>query len=141
MRDEHYILDLCDEVLHQKSIRQHRFPFLIGDSGVRLPVDAFYQDLNLVIEYRERQHSEPVAFFDKKTTISGVPRGQQRSIYDQRRRDILPRNGVTLVEFCYSDFLHGARKRLKRLREQDLTVIRRRLRDFAVQQSAARDHV
>jgi len=38
--DEEYILDLCDEVIGRRSLRQHRFFFLRGDSGRKLPVDA-----------------------------------------------------------------------------------------------------
>lgn len=48
--DEAYILDICDTLLKQKGLRQHRFDFLRGDSGVKLPVDAYYPTLNLVIE-------------------------------------------------------------------------------------------
>jgi len=86
--DEAYVLDLCDEILGQKASRQHKFDFLKGDSGRKLPVDGYYEELNLAIEYRERQHSEPVSHFDKphKMTVSGVHRGEQRKIYDQRRR-------------------------------------------------------
>src|SRR5690606_2600377 len=31
--DEAYVLDICDEVLGLKGLRQHRFDFLRGDSG------------------------------------------------------------------------------------------------------------
>ena len=93
--------------------------------GRRLPVDAYYPELNLVVEYRERQHSESVAFFDKKTTVSGVSRDEQRRIYDQRRRDILPEHGIRLVEISYADLKHDSRKRLVRDRKSDLAVIRR----------------
>lgn len=30
-----------------------------------LPVDAYYKELNIVVEYREKQHTEEVEFFDK----------------------------------------------------------------------------
>jgi hypothetical protein len=88
--DENYVLNLCDEVLNQKGLRQHRFDFLRGDSGTKLPVDIYYPSLNLVIEYRETQHTNSVKHFDKPDvmTVSGVHRGEQRKIYDQRRRDI-----------------------------------------------------
>lgn len=135
MRDEDYVLDLCDLVLKRKALRQHCFSFLVGDSGRALPVDAFYPDLKLVIEYRERQHSEQVPFFDKKITVSGMPRGAQRMRYDQRRRDVLPKNGIALVELCCSEFLHGLRKRLKRVKDKDIAVVRDRLRLFAADDS------
>lgn len=72
--DEYYVIDLCDEILGQKSSRQHRFDFLKGDTGIMLPVDAFYAKLNLVVEYHECQHTESVSLFDNKRTVSGVPR-------------------------------------------------------------------
>lgn len=46
-RDESYVIGLCDEILGSRALRQHRFPFLVGDSGVPLPVDAFYPALSL----------------------------------------------------------------------------------------------
>lgn len=126
-KDERYIIDLCDRVLGRTASRQHRFDFLLGDKGDKLPVDAYYPDLNLVVEYRERQHVEPVPFWDKKATASGIPRGQQRPLYDQRRRDVLPRNGIDLVEFSYLDFKCDGRKRLVRDTEDNERVVREKL--------------
>ena len=125
--DEAYVIDLCDEILGHKASRQHKFDFLKGDSGRRLPVDAYYQDLNLAIEYREVQHSEAVSHFDKphKMTVSGVHRGEQRKIYDQRRRDLLPKNGIRLIEIDYTQFEYDSRKRIVRDRERDLEVVQK----------------
>lgn len=126
--DESYVIDLCDEVLQQKSLRQHRFDFLRGDSGTKLPVDAYYPSLNLVIEFKERQHTEQVKFFDKRQTVSGMGRGDQRVLYDQRRREVLPKQGIKLIELDYSDFEHTGRKKLVRNREVDLKVIFKKLK-------------
>lgn len=124
-KDETYVIDLCDEVLGIKAIRQHRFPFLLGDANTPLPVDAWYPSLNLVVEYRERQHTEAVAFFDRRLTVSGMSRGEQRKLYDQRRRDVLPKHNVRLVELNYSDFEHYSSKRLKREKGKDIAVVRK----------------
>ena len=53
--DEHYVLDLCDEILGLKASRQQTFDFLRGDGkpGKKLPVDAYYPNLKLVVEYKE----------------------------------------------------------------------------------------
>jgi hypothetical protein len=131
-RDESYILDLCDELLGQKALRQCRFDFLRGDPGKRgvgtkLPVDAYYKALELVIEYRERQHSEPVKFFDRRVTVSGGSRREQRAKYDQRRRDELPRHGIKPIEFSYDEFECDARKRLIRDESKDKQVVRAKL--------------
>ncbi|MBR1889018.1 MAG: hypothetical protein IJ816_00085 [Alloprevotella sp.] len=130
--DEHYVIDLCDEILGLKALRQHTFDFLRGDAspnrkGKQLPVDAYYPELNLVVEYRERQHMESVAFFNKDNTVSGVPRDEQRRIYDQRRRDVLPKHGIDLIEISYSDLKHDSRKRLVRDRQADRKVLARLL--------------
>jgi hypothetical protein len=68
-----------------------------------------------------------VNFWDKKPTASGVPRGQQRALYDERRREVLPQHGITLIEFSHSDFKCDSRKRLLRLTEDDERVVREKL--------------
>lgn len=135
-RDERYVLNLCDQVLGCNSTRQARFDYLRGDSrhparlGVQLPVDAYWPNLKLVVEYRERQHVMSVAHFDKPNvvTVSGVHRGEQRRRYDQRRRDVLPRKGIRLIEILYSEFAHDSRGRLRRRMQDDIEVVRGELR-------------
>lgn len=136
-KDEHYIIDLCDKVLGLVSSRQHKFDFLLGDQNkkgisAKLPVDSFYQDLNLVIEYRERQHTESVNFFDKpnKITVSGVHRGEQRKIYDERRRTVLSKNKINLIEISYSDFDYDRQKRIVRNPKTDLEIVKRKLQKY-----------
>ena len=85
------------------------------------------------MEYRELQHTEAVPFFDKpdKKTVSGVPRGEQRKLYDKRRREVLPEHGITLIEISYFDFMYeGKSKRLVRNKEKDLDVVRNKLSAF-----------
>jgi len=127
--DENYVLDICDEILNLQSSRQHRFSFLLGDAGTKLPVDSYYESKNLVVEYRELQHTEPVLHFDKPDvmTASGVSRGEQRKIYDQRRREVLPKFGIKLVEISYSDFEYDSKKRIVRNRINDTTIIKKLL--------------
>lgn len=126
-RDETYVIDLCDEVLGIKSSRQHRFPFLLGDSGVPLPVDAYYEKLRLVVEYCEKQHTEAVNFFDRKQTVSGVSRGEQRRIYDERRKQVLPKHNIKLVNISYSAFQYDSRKRIVRNQQKDIEIVRKKL--------------
>jgi hypothetical protein len=133
-KDEYYVIDLCDKILGENSLRQYKFEFLTGDPNERgisakLPVDAYYPSLKLVIEYRERQHTESVNHFDKpdKITISGVHRGLQRKIYDERRRNILPKHGISLVEISYTDFAYNSQKRIIRDIRADSAILRMKL--------------
>lgn len=131
--DEHYIINLCDDVLGKQASRQHCFDFLRGDAcmnypfGKMLPVDAYYESLNLVVEYYERQHTESVKHFNKKNTISGVNRDEQRKKYDERRREILPKHGIDIVILSYTDFKHDTRKRLVKDKNADIEIIKRKL--------------
>ncbi|WP_051817353.1 hypothetical protein [Kitasatospora sp. NRRL B-11411] len=130
-RDEAYVLDLCDEYLGQSGLREHRFEWLRGDPGAggrraTLPVDGYWPDLELVVEYRERQHDQPVAIFDKpeKLTISGVHRGKQRALYDRRRDTEIPAHGLRLAIIRPSNLDANNLGRLRRRnREADLAAI------------------
>jgi hypothetical protein len=138
--DEAYVIDLCDDVLGKKASRQHTFDFLRGDpgrngqQGKKLPVDAYYSELKLVVEYRERQHTEEVKHFDKpdKMTVSGVHRGEQRKIYDQRRRELLPQHNIRLVEISYSDFQYNGQKKIIRNKDNDTKVVKRLLKENGI---------
>ncbi|MDJ0460688.1 hypothetical protein [Streptomyces sp. H27-C3] len=79
--DEAYVIDLCNAVLGEQALTQHRFDWLLGDPGVggrqvKLPVDGYWPGRQLVVEYRELQHDQPVAHFDKpdRLTGNGLPR-------------------------------------------------------------------
>jgi len=55
-----------------------------------------------------------------------VTRGEQRRMYDQRRRDVLPANDIELVILDYSLFANR-RGTLLRIPDQDREVVRREL--------------
>jgi len=76
------------------------------------------------------QHDRPVPHFDKpdRLTVSGVHRGRQRAIYDARRDELIPRNGIRLVIITPADLESTSRGRLRRKQEQDLLAIRRLLK-------------
>ena len=120
--DEYYVISLCNEVLNAEASQQHKFDFLKGDSGVRLPVDAYYEGYHLVIEYHECQHTESVSLFNKKETVSGVCRDEQRRIYDERRMTELPKHGIKVIVIDYSKF--GTSKKIIRNHDKDLLIVR-----------------
>ena len=136
LSDEAYVTDLCDDILDEKASRQHRFPWLLGDPGgsgrrATLPVDAYYPEHQLVVEYREIQHSQPVKFFDRRETISGVGRGEQRRIYDRRRETEIPRHGLRLIIVDCTDLDSDPRGRLRRNRSADGRALETILRGVA----------
>lgn len=147
MRDEIYIINLCDLVLGRVALRQYKFDFLKGDKaerisgkivkvlqekGVKLPVDAYYADeeYKLVVEYLEKQHFEPNGLMDNRPTCSNVLRGEQRKIYDKRRRKNLLENGVHLIEIPYCKFAHRTSGKLIRNEANDEAIIHTMLSEF-----------
>jgi diadenosine tetraphosphate (Ap4A) HIT family hydrolase len=136
--DERYILDLVARVLAEPDYRwQHRFPTLLGDPGQDgrcrpLPVDGYFPRHRLIVEYWERQHSAPVAIMDEGDTVSGVSRGHQRRLYDQRRRAWAEANGLRLAVLDYRGFETDERGRLQRHPARDLEIVASALRAAGV---------
>ena len=128
---EHYCIELVNEVLkNPKCQRQHRFDFLRGcptsrrPRGVKLPLEAYYPQHQLVVEFREGQHRGlGPALWDDRPTAIGVPRKLQRQIYDTKRKRVLPQHGITVIvihddELTYKD------------RSQDLAFVKGRLEEL-----------
>ncbi|MGO1316876.1 MAG: hypothetical protein ACTMIR_07560 [Cellulomonadaceae bacterium] len=53
-----------------------------------------------------------MTFFDKpdRLTVSGVHRGLQRALYDERRRELIPQHGIGLVIVTLDHFEHRGGK-------------------------------
>ena len=128
--DEAYVVGLCNRILGERALTQHRFAWLLGDPGVggrqvKLPVDAYWPEHRLVLEYRELQHEQAIPHFDKpeRLTVSGVHRGEQRALYDARRDREIPAHGLRLVVVRPADLDADSRGRLRRTARTDLTAL------------------
>jgi hypothetical protein len=126
--DEKYVLDIVAEILGEKYEWQKRFDTLLGDPGrkgnrIKLPVDAYFPDSNLIVEYREKQHYQPVSIMDRRMTVSGVPRGEQRKIYDLRKERWATDYSIRILVITYINLAHKPYGRLLRNRDEDRTII------------------
>jgi len=123
--DEFYLVNLCDELLKQKASRKHTFETLVGrlhkkgKGRTKLPLDAYYEDLKLVIE-----------FFEKEDSEAGTERAAQRKFYDQRKKDVLEKKKISLIEINYALFECNENDRLVRNKENDCRVLHGILKDF-----------
>ena len=123
--DEFYLVNLCDELLKQKASRKHTFDTLLGrlhkkgKTRTKLPLDAYYEDLKLVIE-----------FFEKKETEESADREAQRKFYDQRKKVVLKKKEIQLIDINYALFECDENDRLVRNKENDCRVLKDLLKDF-----------
>jgi hypothetical protein len=149
--DETYVIDLCDSILGRKANRQKRFDYLLGDfhkdgkTRTKLPVDAFYQALQLVVEYKETVVSkktdeelsadgpdkkEDSTDQNRRFTISGVTREEQREIYDNRKAEVFPEHDITLIVLSDTDFPCDPMNKIIRNDEANLEIIQNVLKAF-----------
>lgn len=123
--DEFYLVNLCDELLKAKASRKHTFDTLVGKlhkkgkTRTKLPLDAYYEDLKLVIE-----------FFEKKDTEESSEREAQRKFYDQRKKVVLEKKEIHLIDVNYALFECNENDRLIRNNENDRSILKGVLKDF-----------
>lgn len=132
--DEKYVLDLCDEILNLNSLRKYSFEFLFENSDekekrTKLAVGAFYEELNLIIEYTDRVNREKITLFDKinEMAISIMYKGKERKIYDKSINKKLPKNGFKILEISYRDFNHDSKRRIIRNKTRDKEILKEKL--------------
>lgn len=124
-----YVTELLQTLLGPAETEK-RFPWCRGDArdsgsaGRPLPYDAVWEDRKLIVEVDERQHSESVAFFDKphRLTVSGVHRGQQRRLYDERKARCARENGYTVIRIPAGALAWQGRRLLRDL-PRDLSTL------------------
>jgi hypothetical protein len=108
-RTERYVVSLLEQLLGPAE-RGKRFEWAVGDispktgRAARLPFDAVWEARKLIVEVDEEQHHEATPLFDKPDhmTVSGVHRGEQRRIYDERKRAAAVVQGYRLVAIRWS---------------------------------------
>ena len=135
--DEYYILNLCDELLKEKASRKHTFATLVGDmhkkgkTRTKLPIAAFYDNANLAIEFLEKQNTTET-YLEKLNvmTVSGITRGEQIIRYNKKRRDILEKKSINLIEIDYSLFICDNKNNLSREKEKDVRLLKNILKKY-----------
>jgi hypothetical protein len=108
-RTERYVVGLLEQLLGPAA-RGKRFEWAVGDisprtgRAARLPFDAVWESHKLIVEVDEEQHHEATPLFDKphQLTVSGVHRGEQRRMYDERKRAAAVARGYRLVAIRWS---------------------------------------
>lgn len=133
---EEYVVSLLAEILGEEPERGKSYPWARGDTSQKtgharqLPFDAVWESRRLIVEVDESQHRQSEPFFDhlERVTVSGVHRGEQRRIYDQRKREAARRAAYLVLEIPWE----GSRSLRRRDRATDLQRYRQILREAGV---------
>ena len=128
-----YVIELLTELLGEAPEREKRYAWALGDVSPKtsrafeLPFDAVWESRRLIVEIDEDQHRNPVLIFDKpeRMTVSGVPRGEQRAVYAERKRSAARAQGYLVLEVPWNRRPPPPR----RDRVADLALLRRLLED------------
>ncbi|MDA3929102.1 MAG: hypothetical protein PF541_09090 [Prolixibacteraceae bacterium] len=150
--DKSYVINLCDKVVGMKANRTKRFDFLLGDlhkdgvSQTKLPIDAYYEILQLAVQYNDikpweqavPEYNETDDFDEEENEDDRheprikrvISREEQRSIYNERRAKTFPKHDIDFVLISYSDFEHDAALKIIRNEESDLKIVHKALNEF-----------
>lgn len=91
-------IDLVAKILKAKKVERNRgvFDWLRGDTGMRLRVDVWFPEYELVMEYHGIQHFKPNKHMDRRQG-----RAVQRRKYTELRRRLIPKHRLKLLELRY----------------------------------------
>ncbi|WP_299260226.1 hypothetical protein [uncultured Aquimarina sp.] len=128
--DEYYLVNLCDELLKQKASRKHTFNTLVGNlhkkgkGRTKLPLDAYYEDLKLVLEFFRKNEITDELDEEEKA------RKAQIKYYNQLKKKAILTKKLRLIEINYASFECDAENKLVKNSESDRSVLKGILKDF-----------
>jgi hypothetical protein len=128
--DEFYLVNICDELLEQKASRKHTFDTLVGNlhkkgkGRTKLPLDAYYKDLKLVIEFFEKEKDESTLDETAKARIAQI------KYYDQIKKKSILKKEMRLMPIKYASFECDEDGKLIRNIENDTMILKGMLKDF-----------
>lgn len=90
----------AEEFYSMKCISEYRFDWLISDKGYVMPVDMYFPELNLIIEYNGQQHYFPVDFGCGEEIACARYEAQRRR--DKLKYKLIEKHGFNLLIVPYS---------------------------------------
>ncbi len=129
--DENYLVDLCDKLLGREASRQHTFDELVGNlhkrgkKRTKLPLDAYYKDLKLVLEFHKPLETDMEGLDEKEKS-----RLTQMKYYNKLKKTTVLEKEMSYIEVHYTSFETDDNNRLLRNTENDLLVLKGVLHNF-----------
>lgn len=107
---------VAEEILESKALEEFSFDWLVSTKGYLMPVDLYFPDYNLVIEYNGQQHYFPVDF-------GGGEEDAKRKFESQKARDrykykLIREKGINLLVVPYNLGMTKLRSLIYMIREE-----------------------
>lgn len=129
--DEYYLVDLCDEILGEEASRKHIFDSIVGNlhkhgkGRTKLPVDAYYKNLKLVIEfYKDRSETQEEPSEKEQARVAQI------TYYDELKKKRILKMELRLLKIKFSRFELNDTGKLIRNTEEDIAVLKNILQEF-----------
>jgi len=128
--DEYYLVNLCDELLNEKASRKHTFDSIVGNlhkrgkGRTKLPLDAYYKDLKLVIEFFEKRKEE------ENLDEVAQARLEQIKYYDALKKEAVIKKELQYIAINYASFECDDKGKLARNKDNDTVILESLLKDF-----------
>lgn len=128
--DEFYLVNLCDELLEQEASRKHTFNTLVGNlhkrgkGRTKLPLDAYYENLKLVIEFLRKDKDFDALDKNEQARMIQVQR------YNQLKKKAIVQKDLRLIEINYAAFECDEAGKLIRNEAHDKLILKDILKDF-----------
>lgn len=91
------ILDMIDQILNEKAIRNKRYHWMRSPKGWPLEIDGFYPQHNLAVEHQGQQHYQKSEFLGHKDDL------QYQQTCDTIKRVAIAQKGIKLLEIKYDE--------------------------------------
>lgn len=98
-RDANRTIELFEEVLGEKAIKEKTFDWLKNDkTNYNMYLDAYFPTYNLALEHHGIQHYEFVPFMEKYEGAF-----EERQYRDKRKKDLCLAEGMKFIEYAYNE--------------------------------------
>lgn len=108
---------LIEERLNLKCKEEHRFSWLTSKKGYVMPVDMFFEDIGLVVEFNGEQHYMPVQFGGSKE--DAVLKFKRQRTRDRLKYSKILGKGLALLVVPYNYTLEWLYSSLDEIKESD----------------------
>jgi hypothetical protein len=111
---EKYALGLISEITGVNFIPQKKWEWLTSEKGTKLPVDGYFEELNLVVEFDGAQHRKPLI------NMGGIEKHKTQIENDKIKDNEIPKHSIKLLRIDSRESWHDKDYMIQKLIENNI---------------------